>query len=37
MGKCGLALSGSGQRLVADSCENDDEPSGSVQCWEFLE
>jgi hypothetical protein len=28
---------GSGQRQVTDSHEKDNEPSGSVKCWEFLE
>ena len=33
----GLDRVGLGQRQVADVCECDDEPSGSVKCREFLD
>ena len=33
----GLDRSDSGQGHVAGSCEYGDEPSGCIQCWEFLE
>jgi hypothetical protein len=33
---CGLDLSGSGQGPVEGSCEDDNEPSGSIKCWELL-
>jgi hypothetical protein len=32
-----LNRSGSVQGQVADCCEYDDEPSGSIKCGEFLE
>jgi hypothetical protein len=32
----GLDSSGSGQELVADSCEHGNEPSGSTKAWNFL-
>ena len=34
---CGLDWAGAGWRQVADACECDDEPSGSVKCGEFLD
>jgi hypothetical protein len=33
----GQIRSGSGQEQVAGSCEYGDEPSGSIECGEFLE
>ena len=33
----GLDWAGPGQRQVADACECDNEPSGSVKCGEFLD
>ena len=33
----GLDLVGPGQRQVADACECDNEPWGSVKCGEFLD
>jgi hypothetical protein len=35
--ECGLDSSGLKWRQVAGSCEHDNEPSGSVRHWEFLE
>jgi hypothetical protein len=32
----GLDQSGSGQEVVAGSCECGDEPSGCIKCGEFL-
>jgi len=37
MGGCGLDSSGSGQELVAGSCEHGNEPSGSMKGGEFLD
>ena len=37
MWACGLDWAGPGQRQVADACECDNEPSGSVKCGEFLD
>jgi hypothetical protein len=34
---CGLDPLGSGQGLVAGSCEHDNETSGSIQGGEFLD
>jgi hypothetical protein len=28
---------GSGERPAEGPCEHDNEPSGSIKCWEFLE
>jgi hypothetical protein len=36
MGLCGLDLSGLGQRQVESSYEFDDEPLGSIKCWETI-
>ena len=33
----GLDQAGPGQRQVADACEGGNEPSGSVECGEFLD
>jgi hypothetical protein len=33
----GLDSTGTGQRLVAGSCEHGNKSSGSTKCWEFLE
>jgi hypothetical protein len=33
----GLNLCGSGQGPVEGSCEQSNEPSGSIKCWELLE
>ena len=33
---CELDSAGSGQGLVASSCENGNEPSGSTNAWNFL-
>jgi hypothetical protein len=35
--RCGLDLAGSAQRLVAGSCEHDNEPSGSMKGGDFLD
>jgi hypothetical protein len=35
--ECGLDSSGLGQKLVVGFCEDDNELSGSIKCWEFLE
>jgi hypothetical protein len=35
--KYGPDRSGSGQKQLAVSCENDNEPSGSIKCGEFFE
>jgi hypothetical protein len=32
----GLACSASGYGQVEGSCENGNEPAGSIKCWEFL-
>jgi hypothetical protein len=37
MGRYGVDSSGSGQGLLAGSCENSNEPSGSIQGGEFLD
>jgi hypothetical protein len=37
IGWCGLDRSGSGWGRVEGSCEHDDEPSGSIKCWEVPE
>jgi hypothetical protein len=37
MGWYGLDRSGSGYGQVEGSCGHDDEPSGSIKCWEVLE
>jgi hypothetical protein len=37
MGCSGLDSSGSGQGHVAGSCEHGHEPSGSIQCEEFID
>jgi hypothetical protein len=34
---CGLDRSGLGYGPVEGSCEHDNEPSGSLKCWEVLE
>jgi hypothetical protein len=36
-GGCGLDKSGSGQGLVAGSCEHGDESSSSMKCGRFLD
>jgi hypothetical protein len=36
VGNCGLDSSDSEQRPVADPCERDNEPSGSIKCGGFL-
>jgi hypothetical protein len=36
VGRFGLDSSGSGQGLVAGSCEHGNEPSGSIKGGEFL-
>ena len=33
----GLDRAGSGQDQVVDTCECDNEPSGSIKCGEFLD
>ena len=33
----GLDWTDPGERQVADACEYDNEPSGSVKCGEFLD
>jgi hypothetical protein len=37
VGRCGLDSSGSGWGPVAGSCEEGNEPSGSIEGGEFLE
>jgi hypothetical protein len=37
IGCCGLDWFGSGQGPVEGSFEHDNEPSGSINCWETLE
>jgi hypothetical protein len=34
---CGLDSSGSGQGPMAGFCEQSNEPSDSIKCWEFLD
>jgi hypothetical protein len=36
VGRCGLASSGLGERLVVGSYELDNEPSGSIKDGKFL-
>jgi hypothetical protein len=35
--ECGQNSSGSGQTQMAGSCEHDNEHSGSIEYWKFLE
>jgi hypothetical protein len=37
MRRCGLDATGSGQGPMADSCKHGNEPSGSIQCGEFVD
>jgi hypothetical protein len=37
MVRYGLVSSGSGYGPVAGSCEHENEPSGSINCWEVVE
>jgi hypothetical protein len=37
MGVCGLESSGSGEVPVADSCEHNNEPLGSIKGEKFLD
>jgi hypothetical protein len=37
MGARKLDSSGSGQEVVVDTCEQDNEALGFIKCWHFLE
>jgi hypothetical protein len=37
MGGCGLDSFGLRYGPVANSCEHDDEPLGSIKCWKHLD